>query len=170
MGYLENMAKPLDVLNQQSEEEQITLESERLAWVMKWPEPLQHFSEEERTTMIEAGEIKQGSDTLIWHSKQTNGQINTRGFVRGLLQVPLHEADGSIYSCFFEVDREAYIALQHAFKNQESAQVTGRVANQLPYLSGVLGVEVILKESGQNTRVRVIDSPERLILQGPDVL
>ena len=130
----------------------------------RWPEAVLALSDDERKARVRAG-----LDTVLLDDVQPDGARRTRGFVKVVLRVPLHHPKARVYGVFVEVDRDAYRALQVAFKSRAAARVTGRLATRLPFLDDAYGTAVVVEEDGSDRRARVVDADSPSLRDGPSV-
>lgn len=135
---------------------------EATALSAKWPDVVGELESEARESRV-----RTGLDTVLLDDP--SAAEKRRGFVRVVLRVPLDHEDAQVYGVFVEVERDAYIALQKAFKSQTPTRVWGRLANRLPYLEDAFGSDVCILEDGSDNRARIVDARHPLILRGPTV-
>lgn len=138
--------------------------AERTALSARWPDPVLDLPEDERQARVRVG-----TDTVLLDDPQKPRAERTRGFVRSVLRVPLGHEAGAVYGVFVEVDRDAYRALQAAYREKRPARVWGRLATRLPHLEAAYGAEVEIVEDGTEQRPRVIAARHDLLVEGPGV-
>ncbi len=112
--------------------------------------------------------LRRGADTVLI-DEYVDGQRHTRGFVKCVLRVPLHEPEGATYGVYVEVDKDGYRTLQQAFRDKRPVKVWGRLANRLPLLEDAFDSGVEILEDGSELRARVVDARHPLLLSGPEI-
>lgn len=139
--------------------------SERTALSAAWPDPVLELSPDERTQRV-----RRGADTVLLDEIDEGGRRRpARGFVRGVLRVPLDHPDAQVYGVFVEVTREGYAELKAAYKSHEPVSVWGTLATRLPLLEDAYGSEVCISEDGSDRRPIVIAARHPLLIDGPRI-
>lgn len=127
-----------------------------------FPDVVRDLDEKSRAERVRAG-----ADTVLLAAAE--GTTTTRGFVRVAMRVPVGDPNGQLYGVFVEVDKDAYRALQRAFREKAAVRVWGTLANRLPLLEDAFGTRVEIVEDGSDLRARVVTAEHVLLTKGPVV-
>jgi hypothetical protein len=111
--------------------------------------------------------VRRGAESVMLDDPEAPG--GRRGFVRAVLRVPLGHPEGQVYGVFVEVDRDAYVELQRAFREAKAVRVWGKLATRLPLLDEAYGAPVLIEEDGSELRARIVDAEAEVIVRGPRV-